>query len=147
MTRSIPAAVLALWLVSGGAFAQQAPADAALPAWEQLSPAQRELLVAPIRERWNAAPEERARMLERAERLRSLTPEQRRRAHHGMRRFDHMDSSQREHARALYHALLGMDPARRKAFLAEWKAKTPQQRQAWLEAHPAPPQGPAPARP
>ena len=29
--------------------------------------------------------------------------------------------------------------AEREAFLAQWKAMTPQQRKQWMDAHPAPP--------
>jgi acyl-CoA reductase-like NAD-dependent aldehyde dehydrogenase len=42
-----------------------APARA-FPAWEQLSAAEREMLVAPVRERWNSNPEARARMMDHA---------------------------------------------------------------------------------
>src|SRR5690606_8762138 len=55
--------------------AQPAPAAAArqaeLPRWEQLSAEQRELLVAPLRDRWNAQPEERARIDRKSTRLNS----------------------------------------------------------------------------
>ena len=136
--------LLALAWLPAAAHAQQADAGALLPAWEQLSEAQRDLLVAPIRERWNRAPAERQRMLQRAERWQSLTPEQRQRAHRGMQRYEHMDAGQRAHARALYHAMRGMDAAQRKAFLAEWKSKSADQRRAWLEAHPAPARGQRP---
>src|SRR5690606_2865911 len=60
--------------------APQATSAAPLPAWEQLSPGQREALIAPIRERWNASPEDRARMLEHARRWKSMPPEERERA-------------------------------------------------------------------
>ena len=36
-------------------------AEPVLPAWDQLSPEQRDALVAPLRERWNDSPQERAR--------------------------------------------------------------------------------------
>lgn len=133
--------LFALALLPAAALARQAEPTAPLPAWDQLTQAQRDQLIAPVRERWNREPGERRRMLERAERWQSLTPEQRRRAHHGMERFEHMDSGQRRHARALFHAMRGMDSEQRKAFLADWKAKTPEQRRAWLEAHPAPARG------
>lgn len=138
MTRSILVSVLlALTLLPAAAFAQQdQPAN--LPTWDGLTPAQRELLTAPIRERWNRAPGERARMLERAERWQSLAPEQRRRAYHGMQRFEHMTDAQRTQARALFHAVRGMDAAQRKVFLADWKSKTAEERRAWVETHPAP---------
>ena len=139
MTRALLfPALIALALLSPTAAARQADASAPLPAWDELTPAQRELLIAPVRERWNRSPGERQRILQRAQRWQSLSPEQRRRAHHGMRRFEHMSAEQRGHARALFHAMRGMDAGQRKAFLADWKAKTPEQRRAWLEAHPAP---------
>ncbi len=48
------------------------------PAWEQLTPAQREAIVAVLRDRWNDNPHERARMLQHAERWkRQLSPEER----------------------------------------------------------------------
>ena len=135
--RLLVAAVLALSMLPAAGTSRQAD-PATLPAWEDLSPAQRELLTAPIRERWNRAPAERQRMLQRAERWQSLTPEQRRRAHRGMERFEHMSAGQRIQARALFHAMRGMDAAARKAFLSDWKSKTAEERRAWVEAHPAP---------
>src|SRR3546814_11369012 len=64
-----------LLLASAGALAGDKPQDTAptaptaqLPAWEQLSAEQRERLVAPLRQRWNANPTERARMYRHAER-------------------------------------------------------------------------------
>ena len=53
--------------------APTAPTATPLPAWEQLTPAQRETLLAPIRDRWNTQPDERARMLERAQRWQQMT--------------------------------------------------------------------------
>ena len=125
------------------AFAQ-APAadagkDAALPAWEQLTPAQRELLVAPLRDRWNRDPGQRARMLEHATRWQAMPPAERDRARRGMRRWEGMSPEQRDRARALFAQMKGMDAAQRKDCLARWKAMTPEQRDAWLQAHPAPP--------
>ena len=106
------ATVLALSLLCGApVFAQTTPvqharpaAEAArsFPAWEQLSVAEREMLVAPIRERWNSKPEARARMMEHAQRWQTMTPEQRQRAHRGMKRWRHMSPEQREQTRALF---------------------------------------------
>lgn len=141
MTRTTRFLLLTL-LLAPLAAAAQSDDPQALPAWEQLTPAQRDELVAPLRERWDAKPAERARMLERARRWKAMTPEQRARARHGMARWEHMPPRQRAEARALFHAMRGMAPEQRKAFLAEWRQKTPEQRQAWLEAHPAPPRRP-----
>ncbi|MGQ4660076.1 DUF3106 domain-containing protein [Lysobacter sp. F6437] len=118
-------------------FALAAPQQA-MPAWDELSAAQREQLIAPIRERWNSEPEQRPRLLERARRWQEMTPEQRRHAHRGVRRWQHMSPEQRTEARALYHRMRSLDDAGRKALKAEWRAMTPEQRNAWVTAHPAP---------
>lgn len=115
------------------------PAADALPAWEQLTPAQRELLIGPLRDRWNSDADQRPRMLEHAKRWQSMPPEERERARRGMQRWEGMKPEQRDQARALFEQMKGMDAAGRKAFLAQWKAMTPQQRKQWMDAHPAPP--------
>src|SRR5207342_294660 len=120
------APVLAQTTPSGGyakPTAQATPAAPAraFPAWEQLSAAEREMLVAPVRERWNSNPEARARMMDHAQRWQTMTPEQRQRAHHGMKRWASMTPEQRQELRA------------------KWKAMTPAERDAWIKAHPAQP--------
>ena len=62
MNRMIRLTVLALALLPAFAFAQARPAATQYPEWGQLTPAQREALVAPLRERWNSNPDERARI-------------------------------------------------------------------------------------
>jgi hypothetical protein len=137
--------VLAL-LCSAPAFAQTAPASKATtaparayPAWEQLSAAEREMLVAPVRERWNGSPEARARMMEHAQRWQTMTPEQRQRMHRGMKRWGHMSPEQRAQARALFGQMRNMSPEERQKLRAEWKSMGPAEREAWLKAHPAQP--------
>lgn len=112
-----------------------------LPAWNQLSDEQRELLIAPTRERWNADPARREQLLERARHWQQLGPEQRKHAHRGMKRWEHMSPEQRTHARALYRVMGPLDPAAREAFKVKWRAMTPKQKDAWLEANPAPERG------
>ena len=114
------------------------PAATALPAWEQLTPAQREQLIAPLRERWNAEPAQRARMLAHAQRWQQLTPEQRQRAHRGVDRWQHMAPEQREQMRAVFAHVRGLPDAERRAFMARWKTMTAEQKRAWVQAHPAP---------
>lgn len=141
-----PALALALLASAIPAFAAD-PADppaGTLPAWEQLTPAQREMLIAPVRERWNTQPDERARMLERAQRWQQMTPEQRKRARHGMQRWEHMSPEQREQMRALYAKMSTLDGEQRKALKAQWRAMTPDQRRAWVKANPAPADLPPP---
>lgn len=137
MTRTARRLLLTLLLAPLGAFAQTEPA-VPLAEWDKLSPAQRDMLVAPLRERWNANPGERARMLERARRWQAMPPELRERARHGMSRWEHMPPKQRDEARALFHFMRGQPEAERKAFLAQWRQMTPQQKRDWLSAHPAP---------
>lgn len=121
------------------AMAQAAtPSPASLPEWDQLDPVQRDALIAPLRERWNREPGERARMLTRAERWQAMPAGQRERARHGMHRWEGMPAAQRTQARALFHAMRGLDEAQRRAFLAQWRQMTPQQRIEWVAAHPAP---------
>lgn len=133
----VAAWLLLACLVTGPALAA-APATP-LPGWEQLSAAQREQLIAPIRERWNAEPAQRQQMLGRAERWQRMPPEQRVRAHRGMKRWEHMSPDQRAEARALFARMRSLDPAERQALQANWRAMTPTQKKTWLDANPAPP--------
>ena len=140
MNRTILA--LALAFVALPAFAQQknATPTAAPPAWEQLSTADREALIAPLRDRWNnAEPEKRQRMLEHAREWRTMTPEQRKAAREGMRHWSHMDDAKRDEMRALYERTRGMDADQRKALRQQWPTMTPEQRKAWIDAHPPTP--------
>ena len=110
-----------------------APPARQYPAWEQLSQAERELLIAPLRERWNAQPQSRDRMMQHARRWELMTPEQRKRAHHGHDRWRHMKPAEREHARALFDKMQTMSPEQRRALRAQWKSMTPEQREQWIE--------------
>ena len=141
MNRKILTA-LALACLALPAFAQQKPAapTAAPPAWEQLSTADREALIAPLRDRWNNADaDKRQRMLEHAREWRTMTPEQRKAAREGMRHWSHMDDKKRDEVRALYERTRGMDPEQRKALRQQWPTMTPEQRKAWIDAHPPTP--------
>ncbi|GAB3386717.1 DUF3106 domain-containing protein [Lysobacter fragariae] len=117
------------------AFAQQPSATPArsFPAWEQLSAAERNLLVAPVRERWNANPAARARMLEHARRWQLMTPDQRQKAHRGAKRWERMNPEQREHMRALFAKMRTMTPEQRRALREQWRAMTPEQKDAWMQ--------------
>ena len=119
------------------ALAQEAKADA-MPAWDQLTPAQRELLIAPVRDRWNREPEKRERFMEYAKRWKAMPQPQRERARHGMQRWEGMTPEQREQARALVHAVRGLDKDARGEFMEKWRQMTPQQRTDWVKTHPAP---------
>lgn len=115
------------------ALAQSSAPSTTLPEWEQLTPAQRETLIAPMRDRWNNEPETRGRMFSHAERWQSMTPEQRKKAEQGRRQFEHMNSHQREQAKVLYVHMVKMKPEDRQKLRDEWKTMTPEQRKAWME--------------
>lgn len=134
--RLVLAAVLVATAATAGAQQKASPPQPALPAWEQLTPAQRDLLVAPLRERWDASPGDRARMYGHAERWRTMTPEERSRARRGMRHWEHMDPERRREMRALFGKMRGMAPEQRKALRDRWHAMTAAERRAWVEANP-----------
>lgn len=156
MKTALAACLLALAALLPAAAHAQAANGAApqpLPPWEQLTPAQREELTAPLRERWNANPDERARMLERARRWRAMPPEQRKRAHRGMHRWEHMDpvkraqmrilfertrglpKAQRREAMVLFRAMLPMSPEEREQLKQRWQKMTPEEREQWMREH------------
>lgn len=137
MKRTLCTLLLGLLLCTGGAAVAGGPAVApqSLPAWDQLTPAQRDLLVAPLRERWNANPAERTRLLEHANRWRSMSPDQRKRAHRGMHRWERMDPEHRREMRALYGRMRQLSPEQRKALRAQWHGMTPEQRRNWVDAN------------
>ena len=130
---------LSLLVAPSLASAQDKPGNAAqLPEWDQLSAAQRDELIAPLRDRWNNSPDERARLYERARHWKAMPPDARQRARHGMQRWEKMSPEQQQHAQALFHAMRRMDAGERKDFLEKWRAMSPQQRNDWVAAHPAP---------
>ena len=104
-----------------------------LPAWDQLSPAQREQLIAPVRQRWNSQPQLRARMLRNAQRWQQLDPQQRKRAQRGLHRLEQMNPQQRQQARALYQRLQQLPEAERRALRERLRTMTPEQRRAWMQ--------------
>ncbi|MEO8366423.1 MAG: DUF3106 domain-containing protein [Pseudoxanthomonas sp.] len=126
---------LLLLLLAGNALAQSAPAQS-LPDWDKLTPQQRDALIAPVRERWNSDPDQRARMLEHAHRWEDMSPDQRKQARKGMRRFEHMNPQQREEARALFEQMKKLSPEQRNQLREDWRRMTPEQRRAWVEKNP-----------
>ncbi|KIQ96964.1 DUF3106 domain-containing protein [Lysobacter sp. A03] len=126
-----------LTLLAAAVCAPALASEPVMPEWDQLDAQTRATLIAPMRERWNSNPERREQLLQRAQRWSQMTPEQRGKARHGMDRWQHMSPTQRTEARALYSKMRGMDPEARKALREQWRAMTPDQRKAWVEANPA----------
>ena len=119
--------------------------------WERLDAAQRELLLQPVRDRWNAAdPEQRQRMLDHARRWRDMPEGERDNARIGMKRFHRlspeqqaqmrvlfaktrdMNRQQRRETFALFHAMREMTASQRQALRDRWARMTPEQRKAWM---------------
>lgn len=136
MRLRLPALLIsaALALAAPHAFAQSG--DASLPEWDRLTPQQRETLLAPVRERWNGKPEERAKMLERAQRWGQMTPEERARADRGKKRWHTMDPEQQRQMRTFYERTRDLTPEQRRKLREELKAMTPAQRHEWFESPP-----------
>lgn len=130
--------LLALGAVALPAWAQRPARPAAesagqpLPEWDQLSPAQRDAMIAVLRDRWNADPRGRARMLRHAERWSELTPEQRRGARHGRDRLEQMTPEERAKARAAYERMRAMSPEDRRALRETLRQMTPEERAEWF---------------
>lgn len=125
-----------LWMPLLHAAQPQSRQPPPLPEWEALTAAQRELLIAPQRARWNdSTPEERARLLQHARRWQAMTPEQRAAARKGMRRWEGMPPRRREHAMQVYRLTRGMTHEQRDAFITTWRGMTPEQRRQWLQEH------------
>lgn len=130
------------WILAAGlwaALALSAPAQAAappeLPAWDDLTPEQRETLTAALRERWDqAAYEQRLRWLRGAERWQKLTPEERRTVRQGMRAFRRADPQTREQLRDVFRNLRQASPEERERLREKWRSLSPAQRRAWMEA-------------
>ncbi len=127
---------LPLLLAAVPALAAPRATAPAMPAWEQLTPVQRDLLIAPMRERWNDNPDARARLFAHAQRWQQMTPGQRASAHHGMRRWENMDPEQRDAMRALFGMMRHMSAEQREALRQQWHGMTREQRRAWVEANP-----------
>ncbi len=141
--RNIFLALLALLMLSAAPLAwshSSSQSAETLPAWEQLTPAQREQLIAPLREHWNTQPQSRARMLHHAQRWQQLDPKQRTRARHGMHRLETMSPEQRTQARAMYEHMRNLPEAERRALRERWKKMTPEERKTWMQKnHPQTP--------
>ena len=65
-----------------------------------------------------------------------MPPEERKRAHRGMHRWESMDPEHRREMRALFARMRQLSPEAREALREQWRAMTPQQRRAWVNAHP-----------
>lgn len=141
-TRSTAALALLLPLALALPAAAQSPAAAPLPAWDQLSDAQRESLVAPLRSRWDDNPGKRAEMLEHAERWQKMDPAERERARRGAERWRQMDPEKREAMRALYARMRTLPESGREALRKQWQEMSPEQRRAWVAANPPPADAP-----
>lgn len=113
------------------------PEGVKVPTWDELTPAQ-QASVERLRERWDGLPaSQRVMALERAERRarwEAMTPEQRERIREGMRNYRELPPELRERMRESMRAMRALPEDERKELSARWRALSPEQRRAWLEA-------------
>lgn len=133
--------------------AQTPPSAPPMAEWDALSQTQRDALIAPMRDRWNANPQERKRLWEHAQRWNQMPPQLRQRARHGMHRWEDMPPAERAQMRELFERtrsmprqqrhetfilfrqMRAMTPIQRDALVDRWRTMTPAQRDAWLREH------------
>ncbi|MGY0506001.1 DUF3106 domain-containing protein [Luteimonas sp. e5] len=120
--------------------------------WNSLSAEQRELLIQPLRERWDAADaEKRQRMYRHAQRWREMPVEERARARRGHDRFGQLTAEQQQQLRVLYdktrdlpyeerrqalvlfHVMRKMPAAEREALRQRWGRMNAAERDAWMQ--------------
>ena len=117
MAKPLAALLLALCLCLplGGLAAQ-----AVRPGWNELTPAQRQIL-APLQPQWGEfAAEQRKRWVALADRYPKLKPDEQKRIQDRMRDWAKLTPSQREAARARYRALSKLTPEQRNAIIKQW---------------------------
>lgn len=128
------------------------PAGVVVPAWNELSPAQREKL-ATMAEQWDTMPASRRvralEHLERKARWEAMTPEEREKIREGARNFRDLPPELREKMRISMATMRGLPEDERKRLFAIWRGMDPAQRRAWLETggpgiSPAPATAPTP---
>lgn len=147
MNRSTPLRLALLFALLLAAPVSAATPARGLPDWSELPAADREALAQPLVERWNRAnPEQRQRMLERAQLWASLSPEQKAQARRGIEQFREAHADRREQLRAVWQRLQDLPPEQREALRATWRQLSPAERRAWLEAG-GPGVAPPPTRP
>jgi hypothetical protein len=126
-----------LWMVCVGASAQPAepvPPGVVVPSWNQLD-AQEQADLQPFADRWDRMPaSRRVHILERYQRWQQLPPEKRQAMREGLANYQRMSPEQRQKIRESIHAVRALPPDQQHALRARWRAMTPEQRKAWLDA-------------
>ena len=116
-----------------GAFA----AEAARPAWSDLTGAQRKIL-APLQDEWpNISAIQRKRWMALADRYPRMSPAEQKRIQERMRDWAQLTPQQREAARARYRALSKLTPEQRRAIIRQWTDSQEAQQALPAEVAPA----------
>jgi hypothetical protein len=128
-----------MWLVCANAGASTRQGDPvpdalAAPTWNQLDPQQQSDL-RPFAERWDRMPApRRLHILKRYERWQHVPPGRRHAMREGLATYQRMSPEQRWKIRRSMHAVHALPPAQQRVLRQQWRAMTPQQRSAWLDA-------------
>jgi hypothetical protein len=130
---AVLAAVAAPSLAYAQSEAAPIPQGVRVPAWKQLSPAQRRDL-ARLADRWDTMPaSRRVAILERWQRWQSIPPEQRETLRRGERNFQSMPAPLRAQMRRSLAAVAELPPAEQRRLRATWRSLSPELRREWLE--------------
>lgn len=142
MNRILSAGALALLLFSGPALAWhesperrpvQVPEGVRVPAWRELSAAQRADL-ADYAERWDRLPaSRRVAILERHARWQQASPETRQKIREGQRVFRRMSPAQREAMRRSMAVVRSLPPEEQRQLRQLWRSMSPRERGQWLD--------------
>jgi hypothetical protein len=113
-------------------------AEAARPAWSDLTVAQRKIL-APLQQEWpNISAMQRKRWMALADRYPRMSPAEQKRIQERMQDWARLTPQQREAARQRYRALSKLTPEQRRAIIRQWTES--QEAQQALPSETAPPE-------
>lgn len=136
------ALAIALMLVPGTALGTRGdsgqspvpvPEGVRVPAWDELSPAQRADLAA-FADRWDHLPaSRRVAILERHARWQQASPEDRQNMRKGERVFRRMTPAQREAMRRSMAVVRTLPADEQRSLRQRWRALTPKERGDWLD--------------
>jgi hypothetical protein len=128
-----------LWLVCASASARPTelapvPDNVVAPTWNQLD-AQQQTDLQPFADRWDRMPApRRLHILQRYQRWQRLPPEKREAMREGLANYQRMSPEQRQKIRRSMHVVRALPPDQQRALRQQWRAMTPEQRKAWLDA-------------
>jgi hypothetical protein len=131
-------AFLLCFVLPAAAFA----AEAARPAWSELTATQRKLL-APLEAQWpQISTQQKKRWIALANRFPKLSPAEQKRVQERMQDWSQLTPQQRDAARARYRALSKLTPEQRRVIIRQWTESQEAQQALPTETPPEAPESP-----